>query len=285
MRTPRLWLVVACGLIMVATAQGQLKELFGVPPSQQSQPQPPSSNQKANTIADGIGGMLKSLSGIPLEEELEIGGSVAVEIVARFGGVWRETNATERVNLIGKSIARYSNRPQLNFRFGILDSTEVNAFSAPGGYVFITRGLYELAADDDQLGGILAHEIAHVSERHALKLITKRQFLAAGVRVGAASSSELRQFSDGIEAFAKSFVETGFAPGDEYDADFEGRRIARLCGYAEHGLCSVLEMLRDRADPGRKVFSTHPPLQSRISRLHQTDGPAGKKQETTKPRR
>jgi len=124
--------------------------------------------------AKDVGKVVKGTAGIGLKEESSIGGSVAIEIVARFGGLWKDIAATQRVNLVGKSLARYCDRQELDFKFGILNSDTINAFSAPGGYVFITKGLYDLVgANDDELAGVLGHEITHVTRRHALKIIER----------------------------------------------------------------------------------------------------------------
>jgi len=103
--------------------------------------------------AKSIGKMAKGAAGIGPEEEKVIGESVALEIVGQYGGLVRDPAVVARVNLVGRSLARYSGRPDLAWRFAVLQSDTVNAFSAPDGYVFITRGLYELAAGDDVLAG------------------------------------------------------------------------------------------------------------------------------------
>ena len=129
-------------------------------------------------IAKDVGSVVKGTAGIGLKEENSIGGAVAIEIVARFGGVWKDAAATRRVNLIGKSLTRYCDRQELDFKFGILNSNTINAFSAPGGYVFITKGLYDLVGDnDDQPAGVLGYEITHVTQRHALKIIERGDLL------------------------------------------------------------------------------------------------------------
>src|SRR6266850_2078822 len=82
------------------------------------------------------GKVLHGVSGIGLQEEVTIGNSVAVEIVSKYGGLVRDEAITRRVNLVGKSVANYCDRTELTYRFGILNSTTVNAFSAPGGDIF-----------------------------------------------------------------------------------------------------------------------------------------------------
>src|ERR1700745_232769 len=98
-----------------------------------------------------------------------------------------------RVNLVGHALARYSARPDHPWRFGVLDSDTVNAFSAPDGYVFITKGLYQTATDDDKLAAILGHEISHVTSRDALRIIEGGQKGSVLWKHIALHSSDARQ--------------------------------------------------------------------------------------------
>ncbi len=230
-------------------------------------------NQGIDTAKD-LGKVAKGIAGIGPEEEKAIGDSVALEIVGRYGGLVRDDAIMLRVNLVGRSLARYSDRPDLSWRFAVLDSSSVNAFSAPAGYVFITRGLYDLAADDDALAGILGHEIAHITRKHALNIIAKSDALSGATSqlVKRSSSaraldSQLQQFDLGIGKITQTLFETGFAPQSEFEADKVGHDLAALTGFAPGGLRGVLVHLQHRGGQVEKVFSTHPPLNVRISRL------------------
>jgi len=220
--------------------------------------------------AKDVGKVIKGTAGISLKEECSIGGSVAIEIVARFGGVWKDEAATRRVNLVGKSLARYCDRPELDFKFGILNSETINAFSAPGGYVFITKGLYELVGDSDyELAGVLGHEITHVTQRHALKIIERGELLSGISDLAAMKNEDFAKYSDAVNSITKTLFEKGFDPKTEYEADRGGRALAALTGYAPGGLRAALVALQHEAaiNKNRAIFSTHPPLQKRIDRL------------------
>jgi len=219
-----------------------------------------------------LGKTLKGASGIGVQEELTIGNSVAIQIISRYGGLVRDEEITRRVNLIGKSLAYYSDRPALDFRFGVLNSPGVNAFSAPGGYVFITRGLYDMAKNDDQLAGVLAHEITHVTRKHALKIIERGEFFSgiAGLASDAGSAagkSDLTRYSQGVDQITKTLFEKGFDPQTEYDADQGAFNLAGTVGYAPDGLEQCLRTLQSRETPNAAIFPTHPPLKKRISKL------------------
>src|SRR5690606_36606691 len=150
-------------------------------------------------VAEGAVKVTKGAGGIGIQEEMSIGGSVAVEIASMHGGIWKDEEATRRVNLIGKSLARYSDRPTLPFRFAILDSETVNGFSAPGGDVFIRKGAYQATENDDQLAGILAHEIAHVTRRHALRIIARSEMISGLSDVAAGTSGDYAQYDFGVD--------------------------------------------------------------------------------------
>ena len=219
--------------------------------------------------------MVKGAAGIGPEEEKIIGDSVALEIVGKYGGLVRDDAAMHRINLVGRALARYSARPELAWRFGVLASDTVNAFSAPDGYVFITQGLYALADSDDALAAILGHEIAHIADRHALKIVERGEFLSGFSSQLSARSSQVREIDAKMQQFVDAstgkIMETlftvGFDPQTEYEADHDGRQLAALTGYAPGGLRGVLVQLQKRGGDPKAVFSTHPPLKERIKRL------------------
>ena len=236
---------------------------------------------KVMDSASDLTKVTKGVAGIGPEEEKVIGDSVALEIVGKYGGLVRDPAIMHRVNLVGRSLARYSERPELNWRFAVLDSDSVNAFSAPDGYVFITRGLYRLAKTDDALAGILGHEIAHITGRHALKIVARGEFLTGATNLVAANNSkvgnvnaQLQQFDTGIGKITSALFENGFDSATEYEADRNGHNLAKLTGYAPGGLRSVLTELQQRGGDPKKTFSTHPPLPERIKRLPDEPAPS-----------
>ncbi|BET66355.1 M48 family metalloprotease [Opitutales bacterium ASA1] len=232
--------------------------------------------KKVQDTAGKAGRVVKGATGLSLEEEVAIGDAVALEIVSRYGGLSRDEALTTRVNLVGRSLARYALRQDLQWRFAVLDSSEVNAFSAPGGRVFITRGLLELAPDDDRLAGILAHEIAHIDERHALRIIARGELFGGVSALVADNNADFAQYEQVVSDITSELLDKGFDPGTEYAADKLGRELAKTTGFAPGGLRAVLTDLKaSAAGKHEKTFSTHPPLDDRLQRLPKDPAPTG----------
>jgi len=225
--------------------------------------------KKVEGTASKVGQVVKGATGLTLEEEVAVGDAVALEIVSRYGGLWRDEAATLRVNTLGRSLARYADRQDLTWRFGLLDSDTVNAFSAPGGRVFITRGLYKQLDMDDRLAGVLGHEIEHIDRRHAVKIIARGELLSGVSSLVSEHSSDFAQFDKAISDVTTLLLEKGFDHGTEYEADQHGRSLASTTGFAPGGLRAVLVRLRQDTGgkPSREVFSTHPALAERLKRL------------------
>jgi len=229
----------------------------------------------------------KGVIGIGPQEERKLGEAVAVEIIGRYGGLVREEEIMRRVNLVGRGLARYSNRPNLEWQFAVLDSDSVNAFSAPGGLVFITRGLYEQASSDDVLAGILGHEIAHITNKHALKIVQRGDLTTSVKDAAVKHSSDAREVNAAagqisqvgsmlgfdVMGLAKRVIEKGFDAPTEYSADRDGRALAVTTGYAPGGLRAALQQLQKKGENRKTTFSTHPPLPERIKRLPNDPAP------------
>jgi predicted Zn-dependent protease len=274
--TRRLLLIAAvlAGALVIYAQSNPLNSLFNVLTSGKQPTQTQTDTGQA--LAQGA----KSLQNPGPVEQQTIGESLALQIVSRYGGLVRDPTIMRRVNLIGRSMARYSDTPYLPWRFGVLNSPTVNGFSAPYGFVFITRGLYDLARSDDALAGVLAHEIAHVSRHHAETVLKAAEFGAAVgnfvlARSGNARTAQpfMEQLNAGIDHLGSTLFEHGYSPDTEYEADHVGHDLAKTCGYAGGGLRSVLVALHQRTGDSKQAFPTHPPLSDRIRRLPDEPAP------------
>lgn len=99
-------------------------------------------------------------------EEVSAGREIAAKLLAAKGASLTDLGAAEYVSLVGQALAQQSGRPEIRFHFAILDTADVAAYSAPGGYVFVTRGLLAAIHSESELAAVLAREIAHVNEKH-----------------------------------------------------------------------------------------------------------------------
>ncbi len=112
-------------------------------------------------------------------EELALGPEIAGRILGARP-LWNDAGAQQRVNLVGRWVASQTSRPELPWTFGVIDTPEVNAFAAPGGFILVTRGLYELLSSDSELAAVLGHEISHCVQRDHYNVIRKQEMATVG---------------------------------------------------------------------------------------------------------
>lgn len=222
----------------------------------------------------GIGKkMVESSQEISEPQEIEIGEGITSRLLGAAPLV-RDDALQKYVNRIGLWLALHSERPGLPWRFGVTDDADINAFATPGGSILITRGLYAKFRNEAELAGVVAHEIAHVVQKHqlqAIKTALGREWqvdLAATVadRKGTSSAKTgLKAFTAGTELFAR-----GLDKEDEFEADRMGVVIAARAGYNPFGLAGTLQTL-DAVNPGdgavALMFKTHPSPATRLEVL------------------
>jgi predicted Zn-dependent protease len=175
------------------------------------------------------------------------------------------------VNQVGGWVALHTERKALVWRFGVLDSEDINAFAAPGGYIFITKGLLKRMQSEAELAGALAHETVHVLKRHHLAAVQQ------AARINLATSLVATQVEEGdrrtMEKFSNGFKELyarGLDKADEFEADRMGVVIATRAGYDPYGLPAVLQTLAGMNPNDASLaflFKTHPPASKRLSLL------------------
>lgn len=183
------------------------------------------------------------------------------------------------VNNLGSWIARHSGRPDINWRFGVLNSPNVNAFAAPDGYIFVTEGLLRQLNNEAELAGVLAHEIAHVVKRHYLIAIRKNDNVGALSNLAATgaktiSAKGISMSTTPLFNMAKNLYASGLDKSDEYEADRLGVIYATRAGYEPYGLPRVLSMYAANANSAgfELLFSTHPSPQDRLAELNKLMG-------------
>lgn len=211
-------------------------------------------------------------AGIPLvgnptnPDEEKLGREVAGRLLGAAALV-KDDALQKYVNKVGRYVAAQSDRPDLNWTFGVIESPSVNAFAAPGGYVFVTRGLYALLQNEAELAGVLAHEIGHVTARHHVRLMQKQRVVSMGqefLTQKAGKEDVKKLVGNGAEILARSLDKES-----EFEADRLGVYYATRAGYDSYGLPAVLDRLQASGSSDRftLLYKTHPLPSARLSAL------------------
>ena len=227
-------------------------------------------NIDINRMVDTVKNVGKAVKEIDEPEEIAIGKDVASRLLGAAPLV-ANPGMQRYVNNIGRWLAAQSERPDLPWQFGVLDSPNVNAFAVPGGTIFITRGLLERMRSEAELAGVLGHEISHVLRKHHLKAIQKgAQSALAGDALGHALRDRAGPARDKLIAFGTEMYSRGLDKGDELEADRLGVVIAARGGYDAYGLPSVLQTLQAMSAQDSALalmFKTHPAPAERLDAL------------------
>ncbi len=220
-----------------------------------------------------LGSKLKNMLGeITTEQEVEMGGNLISGLLGAAPLV-DDDELQHYVNDVGYWVASHSSREDLPWTFGVIDSDGINAFAAPGGYVVITRGLFNLLENEAQLAGVLAHEVSHVVAKHhleALQKVMKREFWSEFVTIAAVDDKKDRKdFGKLVNAGVQLYA-TGLDREYEFDADLRGVVLTARAGYDPFALLDVLTTI-DSINPESEellvMMKTHPPTNDRLAQL------------------
>jgi len=203
------------------------------------------------------------------EEEVALGARAYAPAVQQQGGFYRDKELEDYVQVVGTRIARVSHRPNLAYRYRVLNSSVPNAFALPGGYIVINRGLLVHLSSEAELAAVLGHETGHVTARHSLagyQRAMAANLLLAGVSVAAGGRAGVMQLS-GVTA---SLVENGFSRDQEREADWIGIDYMVKAGYNPEGAIKLQEYFYEQLE-GKKnpdfvqgLFRTHPFSKERL---------------------
>lgn len=204
------------------------------------------------------------------QDEITIGRAMASKLLGAFGSYESNPKMLNYINMIGLTLAKQSGRPELVFRFGILDTDESNAFAAPGGYIFVTKGLLKFIQSESEIAGVLAHEIGHINRKHMYKEIKPKRKVSTGENLSRLLSRGAADIgasvSQAVNAGLKMLVEDGLSHESEYDADSVAIFYAHASGYNPYSLIQVLERM-ETMNKQNHFNKTHPPFAERIQRL------------------
>jgi beta-barrel assembly-enhancing protease len=221
---------------------------------------------------------------ISVEQEIDMGRRVDAE-VRREMPVLKDEEVTAYVRSLGRRLAQHAPGPKYPYRVSVVDYREINAFALPGGPIWVHRGLMHAASNESQVAGVLAHEVAHIAQRHSADQLTKATM--ANWSLGVLGAFLGNSVGAGAAQMAAGFVTNGvflkFSRDDEREADQVGLQIMRRAGWNPRGMVELFEVLRREArrDPGsvEGFFSSHPPPQDRINDLQGQIGrnPSGRR--------
>ena len=219
-----------------------------------------------------LAALLLAITLVSVQDEIAIGRQANAQVHKQLPEL-RDAQAVAYVRSLAQRLVRTAPGPRYPYSVDVADYREINAFALPGGPVWVHRGVMHAATNESQVAGVVAHEIAHIAQRHAADQLTKAMIANWGLGVlgavlgnsGGASAAQVaaRLMAGGI--FLK------FSRDDERDADRVGAQIMRRAGWDPHGMIELFEILQREAkrDPSRVelFFSSHPSPGDRIARL------------------
>ncbi|QHC86444.1 peptidase M48 Ste24p [Empedobacter brevis] len=204
------------------------------------------------------------------EDEIAMGINSAPQMAREFGGLSQNVQYQELVKQVGTKIVNNSDARKTNYPFQfyvLVDNQTVNAFALPGGPIFITEALLTRLQNEDQLAGVLGHEVGHVIARHSAEQLSKQELSqgiagAAGVAAGDANSAYYAQV-------VANMVNMKYGRDDELESDDLGVRFMIQAGYNPEALIGVMDILEE-ASGGSQVpefQSTHPSPSNRREKI------------------
>jgi predicted Zn-dependent protease len=218
----------------------------------------------------GVAGLALVLSAcaVSTQQEVEMGQSYSAQINRQLKLV-QDAEVNRYINLLGDSITRVADDRSLDWRFYVVDSKEVNAFAVPGGFVYVNRGLIERTTKMNQLAGVLAHEIAHVTLRHSIKQMQAAQKANTGLTLACILTSVCDYgLTNAAVQVGGGALFAKFSRDDESEADRVGIRFLVRSGINPQGVPEMFRiLLRERqSSPGGPAawFRTHPLEEDRV---------------------
>ena len=201
------------------------------------------------------------------EQEIAMGLQAAPSMAQQHGGLYPNEDYQAFVDQVGNRLVNNSIARQTGYKYEfhlLADENTINAFALPGGQIFITYALFSKLKNEDQLAGVLGHEIGHVLGKHSNERITNANFWKL-LTMGASVGADLGQLANGIGQ--QTLLKNG--RGDELESDDLGVKLMVDAGYNPESLIGVMEILKQAAGPNRtpEFQSTHPDPENRIEKI------------------
>jgi len=202
--------------------------------------------------------------------EIAMGQDTDRQIKQQFG-IYQDKDLNAYVNSVGQKMVPYSHRPKLQYHFAVLDTPVVNAFAAPGGYIYVTRGIMALMGSEAELAAVLGHEMGHVNARHSMKRLSGQMLATIGLVLGSVLSKDIAKVA-GLASVGMQLLFLKFSRSDEYQADSLGVRYARQAAYSPAEMLRFFSALENMSveTGGHKIpsfLSTHPMTSDRIAKV------------------
>jgi beta-barrel assembly-enhancing protease len=209
-----------------------------------------------------------------VEQDIEIGRQSAAQAERQLP-VLEDPSLERYLNTVARRLVEEAPGARYPYRIRAVDASEINAFTFPGGFLYVNRGLIEATRSESELAGVLAHEIAHVALRHGTHQASKAYAAQAGLGIlgGLLGRNDSRsgQIIDAIGGIGLNAVFLKFSRNDEYEADLVGARMMKRAGYAPAAMASFFDLLNQKRErePGKleQFFSSHPAPADRAARL------------------
>jgi beta-barrel assembly-enhancing protease len=222
--------------------------------------------QAAVTALQTVTMQIPLTTDLPDSDEIALGRETAGRLLAA-SSLYKNDSLEQYVNLVGMYVASRSPRANLPWTFGVIESDDINAFALPGGYVFVTTGLYKTLRNEAELAAILGHEIAHVNLRHHVRLLQKERLLAQGSNFlsGQTRQEALKALcGQGAEICARSLDRNA-----EFESDCTGLQYAASSGYDPYAYLDVLDRMgaSNQTDRLAMLYKTHPLPRDRLAEL------------------
>lgn len=217
---------------------------------------------------------VRQLRLLTMEQEVAIGNEALADVRRELPMV-EDAELSAYLTSIGRRLAAQSGGADYPYSFAVVDSAAMNAFALPGGPVLVHRGIFVAATTEAQLAGVVAHEIAHISRRHAAGQMTTS--LAAHLGLGFLGAVLGNDLGASAARMAASLMANGitqkFSRDDEREADTEGLRMLTAAGWDARGMSELLDLLRREAGTHpssvERFFSSHPAPDERVARLRE----------------
>ena len=233
-------------------------------------------------IIDAGQSLIKSYQDLTPEQEYYLGRAVAARLLSRF----KPANMPKTHNYLQSMLnylVQFSSRPETysGYHVQILVSDNAGAYSAPGGYIMVTTALLQNCATEDELAGVLAHEIAHISQQHGLAAIKQANLTKAGSILGEMAmekqggknyqqlQSLTKTFGSSVEDIVKTILDSGYSKSQESEADDEAARMLSMAGYNTRALADIVGKLANLNQGGESSSGLN--LKSAFAQTHPAD--------------